>query len=159
MQHTSVGIGYETPWRQVEVMLKMSADRSEGILEDPVPFVLQTALGDFAVTYEINAFCGDASAMPGPCAELHRNVPDVFNECGIQIMTPPYEGDPEQPKLVPREQWYTVPAVPTETRKRKRAAPALAGTSGSAADDAGGAAAAAQAIRRSANGYGTIRPA
>ena len=41
---------------------------------------------------------------------LHRAVLDVFNEYGIQIMTPGYEGDPERPKVVPREQWYAAPA-------------------------------------------------
>jgi hypothetical protein len=42
--------------------------------------------------------------------ELHRNILDVFNEYGVQIMTPAYEGDPEQPKLVPKDQWYLAPA-------------------------------------------------
>jgi len=110
--HTAVGIGYETPWRQVEAMLKMAADRTEGLLKDPPPFALQTGLGDFAITYEINAFCNDAQAMPRLYTALHRNILDVFNEFGIQIMTPAYEGDPEQPKLVPREQWYAAPAAP-----------------------------------------------
>jgi hypothetical protein len=44
-------------------------------------------------------------------SELHRNIQDVFNEYGVQIMTPAYEGDPETPKIVPREQWYAPPAV------------------------------------------------
>ena len=35
---------------------------------------------------------------------------DVFNEYGVQIMTPAYEGDPEQPKIVPKEQWFAAPA-------------------------------------------------
>ena len=39
--------------------------------------------------------------------ELHQNILDVFNENNIQIMTPAYEGDPEQPKVVPKEEWYT----------------------------------------------------
>ena len=46
----------------------------------------------------------------GMYAALHRSVLDVFNEYGVQIMTPAYEGDPEQPKIVPREQWYAAPA-------------------------------------------------
>jgi hypothetical protein len=41
---------------------------------------------------------------------LHRNILDVFNEYGVQIMTPAYEGDPEQPKVVPPESWYPAPA-------------------------------------------------
>ena len=30
----------------------------------------------------------------------------------MQIMTPDYEGDPEQPKVVPKEQWWSAPARP-----------------------------------------------
>jgi small-conductance mechanosensitive channel len=108
--HTTVGIGYETPWRQVEAMLLMAAERTPGLLREPAPFVLQKALGDFAVTYELNVACDQPQAMPRLYHGLHRSILDVFNEYGIQIMTPAYEGDPEQPKLVPREQWFTAPA-------------------------------------------------
>jgi small-conductance mechanosensitive channel len=108
--HTTVGIGYETPWRQVEAMLLEAANRTEGLLKEPKPFVLQTALGDFAVTYEINVYCDAPALMPRLYTALHRNILDVFNEYGVQIMTPAYEGDPEQPKLVPREAWYQAPA-------------------------------------------------
>ena len=48
--YTTVGIGYETPWRQVEAMLLAAAERTPGILKQPPPFVLQKALGEFAVT-------------------------------------------------------------------------------------------------------------
>jgi small-conductance mechanosensitive channel len=110
--HTTVGIGYETPWRQVEAMLLIAADRTAGLLKEPAPFVQHTALGDFCVTYEINAYCSDAKAMNRLYTELHRNILDQFNEYGVQIMTPAYEGDPEQPKLVPKGQWYLAPAAP-----------------------------------------------
>jgi small-conductance mechanosensitive channel len=109
--HTTVGIGYETPWRQVESMLLTAAERTEGLLKEPKPFVLQTALGDFAVTYEINAYSDTPAFMPQLYAALHRNILDVFNEYGVQIMTPAYEGDPAEPKIVPREAWYRAPAT------------------------------------------------
>jgi small-conductance mechanosensitive channel len=109
--NTTVGIGYETPWRQVEAMLLQAAGRTEGLPTDPKPFVLQKALGDFAVTYEINAYCGDAQAMNQLYTRLYQNILDVFNEYGVQIMTPAYEGDTEQPKIVPRDQWYAAPAT------------------------------------------------
>ena len=51
-------------------------------------------LGDFAVTYELNVYCTDIQAMLPMYAALHRNILDVFNEYGVQIMTPAYEGDP-----------------------------------------------------------------
>jgi len=110
--HTTVGIGYETPWRQVEAMLHLAAGRTPGLERDPPPFVLQKALGDFCIVYEINAFTRDAASLATLYTELHRNILDVFNEYGVQIMTPAYEGDPEAPKLVPREQWHLAPAAP-----------------------------------------------
>ena len=73
-------------------------------------FVNQTALGDFAITYEINVHCDAPIRMRALYSELHRNILDVFNEYGVQIMTPAYEGDPEIPKIVPKEQMYTSPA-------------------------------------------------
>jgi small-conductance mechanosensitive channel len=109
--HTEVGIGYETPWRQVEAMLLMAAERTAGILLEPRPFVLERNLGDFAVTYELNVYCRSADAMPQLYAELHRHILDVFNEYGVQIMTPAYERDPAAPKIVQRKDWYIPPAT------------------------------------------------
>jgi small-conductance mechanosensitive channel len=94
----------------VESLLLMAAMRTPGLASDPPPFVLVTKLGDFAVTYEVNAFCNDVRAMIQLYSELHRRILDVFNEYGVQIMTPAYEGDPETPKIVRREDWYATPA-------------------------------------------------
>jgi len=111
--HTTVGIGYETPWRQVEAMLLEAVARTPGLLKDPAPFVIHKGLGDFAVTYEINAYCDDPHAMMPLYTELHRQILDVFNEYGVQIMTPAYEGDPAQPKVVQKSDWYLAPAKPS----------------------------------------------
>jgi len=113
--HTTVGIGYETPWRQVEAMLKLAAERTSGVVREPRPFVLQKSLGDFAVTYELNAYCDNPHAMAQLYTAMHQNILDVFNEHGVQIMTPAYEGDPEKPKVVPKDQWYQAPATSAET--------------------------------------------
>ncbi len=110
--HTTIGIGYETPWRQVEAMLCSAGQRTAGVLTEPGPFVLLPKLGDFAVTYELNVYIRDTRRIAKTYAELHRNILDVFNEYGVQIMTPAYEGDPDQPKVVAPEQWYMAPAVP-----------------------------------------------
>ena len=113
--HTEVGIGYETPWRQVDAMLIVAAERTPGLVREPRPLVLLKKLGDFAVTYELNVYCEDVKAMGRLYSALHRTILDVFNEYGVQIMTPAYEGDPEVPKVVPPAQWYTAPAsVPPE---------------------------------------------
>jgi small-conductance mechanosensitive channel len=110
--HTTVGIGYETPWRQVEAMLKLAASRTPGLMPEPPPFVLVKSLGDFCVVYEINGYCDKAQAMEATYAEMYRNILDVFNEYGVQIMTPAYVHDPEVPKLVPKDQWFVPPARP-----------------------------------------------
>ena len=110
--HTTVGIGYETPWRQVEAMLRMAADRTPGLLKEPAPFVLQKSLGDFCVVYEVNAYTPDAGRLPALYSALHANILDVFNEYGVQIMTPSYESDTPEPKLVRPGDWYAAPASP-----------------------------------------------
>jgi small-conductance mechanosensitive channel len=109
--HTEVGIGYETPWRQVEAMLLIAAGRAEGFLKEPPPFVRQRALGDFAVTYELNVHTRRVGEMMALYSELHRHILDVFNEYGVQIMTPAYEGDPAVPKVVPKDQWFLAPGT------------------------------------------------
>jgi small-conductance mechanosensitive channel len=91
-------------------MLLLAATRTTGLLSEPSPFVLQKSLGDFAVTYELNAYCDNAQAMAGLYTAMHRSVLDVFNEHGVQIMTPAYEGDPQEPKVVPKEHWFSAPA-------------------------------------------------
>ncbi len=111
--HTNVGIGYEVPWRQVEAMLLMAAERTEGLRREPKPFVLQKMLGDFGVVYELNVFCGSAGKMTQIYSELHSNIQDIFNEYDVAIMTPHYVGDPETPKTVPKEKWFASPAQPS----------------------------------------------
>ena len=123
--HTTVDIGYETPWRQVEAMLVEAAARTRGLLREPQPFVLQKQLGDFAVNYEINAYCHDPRAMYDLYSALHHNILDVFNEYGVQIMTPAYERDPERAKIVPRNQWYAAPARPAEIQPEPGGHPTL----------------------------------
>lgn len=115
--HTTVSIGYETPWRQVEAMLQLAAERTDGVLREPAPFVLEKSLGDFAVTYELNVYIDNTKLLPQRYADLHRNVLDVFNEYGVQIMTPAYEGDPEVPKVVPQDKWFDTPARAPGTQK------------------------------------------
>ena len=123
--HTEVGIGYETPWRQVEAMLREAAARTSGLSRDRSPFVLIKKLGDFAVSYELNVYTGDATAMRLQYTELHRNILDVFNEYGVQIMTPAYESDPASPKVVPPSSW-TLPPL-TTGRQPSRGARTRAG--------------------------------
>ncbi len=108
--HSSVTIGYDTPWRQVDAMLIEAAERTPGLLKEPAPFVLKTALSDFYIEYQINVFCDDASRMSALYSALHENIVDAFNEHGVQIMSPHFIDQPEQAVLVPKDKWYEPPA-------------------------------------------------
>jgi small-conductance mechanosensitive channel len=119
--HTMVGVGYDAPWRQVEAMLLEAAARSPGVLREPKPFILQKTLGVFAVTYELNAYSDQPHEMGKVYTQLHQNILDVFNEYGVQIMTPAYEGDPGTAKVVPRAHWYAAPATPSDDRQFPKA--------------------------------------
>ena len=88
--HTTVTIGYDTPWRTVHDLLKHAAAATKNVLTDPEPFVLQTSLNDFYVTYEVNAFTGAANKMADTYSDLHQNIQDKFNEAGVEIMSPHY---------------------------------------------------------------------
>ena len=96
-----------TPWRQVHAMLMEAATRTPGVATDPKPYVVQTALSDFYVEYRLcaqsnkNAPSRRVEAMN----QLHANVLDVFNEQGVQIMSPHYMADPPQPQIVPPGAW------------------------------------------------------
>jgi len=88
--NTAVTIGYDAPWRQVHELLVRAALATRGIVDEPAPFVLQTALNDFYVTYEINAFTRDPHRMVDIYSDLHANIQDAFNEAGVEIMSPHY---------------------------------------------------------------------
>lgn len=88
--HTSVTIGYDAPWKTVHELLVSAARATTHILQKPEPFVLQTSLNDFYVTYEINAYTDQANLMATIYAELHQHIQDKFNEAGVEIMSPHY---------------------------------------------------------------------
>jgi len=88
--HTTVTIGYDAPWRTVHELLLAAARGTPGVLPEPAPFVLQTALDDFYVAYQVNAYTADASHMAVTYSALHANIQDRFNEGGIEINSPHY---------------------------------------------------------------------
>ncbi len=88
--HTAVTIGYDVPWKQVHDLLITAAKTTDKILEDPAPFVLQTSLNDFNVTYELNAYTEQPNEMADIYSELHQNIQNAFNEAGVEIMSPSF---------------------------------------------------------------------
>ena len=109
---TSVGIGYDAPWRQVHAMLLLAAARTPGIRAQPAPFVLQRALTDFVVEYELRGHLERSAEPMQTRSALHMQIQDAFNEFGVQIMAPAFESQPERPVVVPRARWYATPAAP-----------------------------------------------
>lgn len=107
--HKTLGIGYETGGKSRRCY-SMPRPALPDCGRSRLLNVLQTALGDFSVAYEINVYCDTPQSMPQLYTELHRNIPDVFNWYGVQIMTSAYESDPDQPKVVPKQKWYAAPA-------------------------------------------------
>jgi len=93
----------------VRRMLLEAAAKTDGILAQPEPFVLQTALSDFYVEYLLRARIPDPLQRPLVLTRLHANILDAFNSEGVQIMSPHYKDDPDQPKLVPPRHWERLP--------------------------------------------------
>ncbi len=88
--HTTVTIGYDAPWRQVHQLLIDAAKDTEMIKHDPEPFVLQTSLDDFYVSYQVNAYTDQPAKQATIYSLLHQNIQDRFNTAGVEIMSPHY---------------------------------------------------------------------
>jgi small-conductance mechanosensitive channel len=113
---TSVTIGYDAPWRQVQALLLQAAERTPGLRREPKPRVLQEALQDFYVKYTLLVCLEHQHTRPFTLHELHANIQDLFNEYGVQIMSPNYLADPAAPKVVPKAHWFAAPAKPDPSR-------------------------------------------
>jgi small-conductance mechanosensitive channel len=113
---TSVTIGYDTPWRQVEAMLLLAASRTPGVRREPAPYVRKSSLEDPYIKYTL-LFCLERPAdRLDLLGDVNANIVDAFNEYGVQIMSPRYFADPATPKVVPKEHWYPAPATPKPPR-------------------------------------------
>ena len=88
--HTTVSIGYDAPWKDVHAALIEAAGRTTGMLTEPAPFVLQSSLDDFYVSYQLNGYTQSPSRQALLRSELHQHIQDVCNERGIEIMSPHY---------------------------------------------------------------------
>ncbi len=88
--HTTVTIGYDVPWKEMQEALLEAAQRTDLILENPMPFVLQTSLEDFYVSYQINGYTKEPNKQAVIYSELHQHIQDVCNERGIEILSPHY---------------------------------------------------------------------
>ena len=88
--HTTITLGYDLPWRKVHEVLIQAALATPDISPEPAPFVLQTALNDFNVSYEINAYTVSPQKMPVIYSHLHQNIQDYCNAADIEILSPTF---------------------------------------------------------------------
>ena len=86
--HTKVTIGYDVPWQKIKEIMESAALATPGIKHKPHPFMMITALDDFYVEYEINAYTDDAVKLPAVYSALHANLLQRFFEEGVEIMSP-----------------------------------------------------------------------
>jgi small-conductance mechanosensitive channel len=125
--HTSVTIGYDAPWRKVHQLLAEAALATPGVLREPPPFVWQTALNDFYVTYEVNAYTDSPHEMPDIYATLHARIQDAFYEAGVEIMSPHYtairDGNTVAIPEPLRAPGYLAPAFRVENAPARQEAP------------------------------------
>jgi small-conductance mechanosensitive channel len=119
---TSVTIGYDTPWRQVEALLLIAAQSTPGVRQTTRPVVLRTALEDYYIKYTLLVLPEDPCRRIDLLDQIHARILDVFNEYNVQIMSPHYVTDPSGAKVVPRGQWFAPPASPAGTADRAPAA-------------------------------------
>ena len=86
----TITIGYDVPWRQVHALMLAAADSVPGICADPPPRVLQTALNDFHISYEIDACVNNVDRYRETLSELLGAIQDHFADAGVEILSPGY---------------------------------------------------------------------
>ena len=90
--HSDITFGYEVPWEQVHEILIQAALATPHIEAEPAPFVLQTKLDDWYVVYQINAYTRHPEKMALIYSQLHQHIQDLFNEAGIELLSPHFMG-------------------------------------------------------------------
>ncbi len=126
--NTSVTIGYDVPWPKVHQLLISAAESTERVLKEPKPFVLQRALNDYNVQYELNAYVGDPHGSSRVYSNLHAAIQDKFNAAGVEIMSPAYaalrDGNaPARPGADPGGRAFRVQAPPGPAAGRSSSLP------------------------------------
>ncbi len=118
IMHTTVTIGYDAPWRQIHQLLIDAALKTNLIMQKPAPFVLQTALNDFYISYQVNAYTRSPNEMAIIFSDLHQNIQDAFNQAGVEIMSPHYKSIRDGNTIAIPEEYrtegYTPPSIRVE---------------------------------------------
>ncbi len=113
--HTTITIGYDVPWKTVHALALKAALSTKLIETEPAPFIYQTSLDDFYVSYQVNAYTRSPNNQASIYSELHQNILDQFNQAGIEILSPHYQAFRDgnmmamPPGNLPKD--YTIPAI------------------------------------------------
>ena len=86
--YTNITMAYEIPWQRVHELAKEACNRVELLEKQPEPFILQTSLDDFYVTYQVNAYTRNPHRQALIYSELHKNILDVFHQADIELLSP-----------------------------------------------------------------------
>ena len=87
---TTITIGYDVPWRQVHELMLNAARSVDGITDEVEPFVLQTSLNDYHISYELNAFVRDAASYRQTLSAVLAALQDQFAAADVEILSPGY---------------------------------------------------------------------
>ncbi|MDP8262977.1 MAG: mechanosensitive ion channel [Candidatus Ancaeobacter aquaticus] len=102
----SVSIGYDVPWRQVQILLKKAAENTTGVRKDPPAKIVKQNLNDFYIQYDVFVHIDKGQNIPIVMSNLNGNILDAFNDEGIQVMSPHFNRQPEGKVIVPKDKWY-----------------------------------------------------
>ena len=87
---TTITIGYDVPWRQVHELMLAAARSVEGITDEIEPFVLQTSLNDFHISYELTAYVRDPGTYRQTLSDVFAALQDHFAKADVEILSPGY---------------------------------------------------------------------
>ena len=87
---TTITIGYDVPWRQVHSLMLAAAGSIEGVSEELSPYVLQTSLNDFHISYELTIFIRDTDGYRQSLSDLLAALQDQFAAANVEILSPGY---------------------------------------------------------------------
>ncbi|MDR2069710.1 MAG: mechanosensitive ion channel family protein [Spirochaetaceae bacterium] len=112
--YADITFGYSTPWQTVQAVLINAALKTTHVLEEPKPFVLQTAMDDFYANYQINFYTKEVDKVPAIYSDLYKNIQNGFHAAGIDMTVshfrtylpyapyaPPAEPEPADPPAAP----------------------------------------------------------
>lgn len=88
--HSEISFGFEERWDKIHALLIEAAQMTPGVLPDPKPFVHDISINDFYPIYQINAYIKDADKQPQIYSDLHKNIRDLADKEGVELLSPHY---------------------------------------------------------------------